>query len=133
MESLTKAIIGKTEVTKKITYNWINIKTIELPQEYGIIFLTDLFFEDIVELYEEKYKTEYKELIYFTTPFIQFLQYYSFHTQLVYLETEYEGYGRQAGVLFENGKTTAGPLTGDGTINQLLHAIGVWKLSLIHI
>jgi len=58
MESLTKAIIGKTEVTKKITYNWINIKTIELPQEYGIIFLTDLFFEDIVELYEEKYKTE---------------------------------------------------------------------------
>jgi len=52
MESLTKAIIGKTEVTKKITYNWINIKTIELPQEYGIIFLTDLFFEDIVELYE---------------------------------------------------------------------------------
>lgn len=26
-----------------------------------------------------------------------------------------------------NSRTTTGPLTGDGTINQLLHSIGVWK------
>jgi len=27
----------------------------------------------------------------------------------------------------ENSRTIAGPLTGDGTINQLLYSIGVWK------
>ncbi len=46
---------------------------------------------------------------------------------LAYIETDYAGgVGTQAGVLLERGKVVLGPVEGEGTVNRLLNAIGVW-------
>lgn len=52
---------------------------------------------------------------------------YSFRTRLAYIETDYfGGAGTQSGVLYENGKISVGPRSGEGTINFLLKELGVW-------
>ena len=57
----------------------------------------------------------------------QILQQYSFRTKLAYVETDYfGGVGTQAGVLYENGRISIEPRSGDGTINLLLKELGVW-------
>lgn len=127
MEQLIRAVIGRNETVKNITDNWVNIHTAPLPQEYTMIFITDQFFCDITELYDEKYNEYYPGFTRLTTPVIHFLEDYSFRSQLIYIETNYcFGYGSQAGVLFENGKMADSPLSGEGAVNKLLKIIGVW-------
>ncbi|MFG6392961.1 MAG: hypothetical protein K1W24_02035 [Lachnospiraceae bacterium] len=127
MEQLIRAVIGRNETVQNITGNWVNVHTALLPQEYTMIFITDQLFCDITELYDEKYNEYYPGFTRLTTPVIHFLEDYSFRSQLVYIETDYcFGYGSQAGVLFENGKISDSPLSGEGAVNKLLKIIGVW-------
>lgn len=123
-----QAIIGKHESVEKIADNWNCAQEIELPQGYGMVFLTNALIEDITELLnvpDEDFG--YPILNYFTIAADKFLQEYSVHTKLAYIETDYfGGVGTQAGVLYENGCVSVKPHSGKGTINQLLKELGVW-------
>ena len=121
-----KAIIGKHEAIKKIENDWVYAEEVRLPQGYGMVFLTDMLFDDITELSGTSDETDCPELAYFTAAVRQFLQQYSFHGKLAYVETDYfGGTGTQSGVLYENGQLRISPRSGNGTINLLLKELGV--------
>lgn len=121
-----RAIIGTYQSIQKLANDWVYAKEIELPQGYGMIFLTDELLDDITELYDVPDDFCYSELDYFTIATDQLLQQYTFHTKLAYVETDYfGGIGTQGGVLYENGRIRIAPHSGNGTINLLLRELGV--------
>jgi len=121
-----QAIVGIHDTIQKLTDDWVYAEEIKLPQGYGMVFLTNALFDDITELFSVPDETRYSELDYFTVAVEQFLQQYSFRTKLVYIETDYfGGVGTQAGVLYENGRISVEPRSGEDTINQLLRELGV--------
>ena len=121
-----RAIIGTRRVIQKLENNWGNAKEIELPQGYGMIFLTDEFSDDVTELYGISDELYCHELVHFTAAIAQLLQQYTHNTKLAYVETDYfGGTGTQGGVLYENGQISIVPRSGEGTINILLRELGV--------
>ena len=121
-----RAIIGTHSSIQKLADDWL-AKEIELPQGYGMVFLTEALLDDIIELFDISDEFCYPELDYFTVAADQLLQEYTFRTKLAYVETDYfGGVGTQAGVLYENGRISIAPRRGDGTINILLRELGVW-------
>lgn len=128
---MIQAIIGKKDIIEKIAGDWVKAQTRELPQGYSLLFLTDALYDDIEELLEDENMEkieDFEDMVCYTTPVVHLLKHYSFHSQLVYIETDYAGgYGTQAGVLFVNGKTVTGPVCSNGIINQLLKDIGVYR------
>ncbi len=131
MGHMIQAIIGKKDIIEKIAGDWVKAQTRELPQGYSLLFLTDALYDDIEELLEDENMEkieDFEDMVCYTTPVVHLLKHYSFHSQLVYIETDYAGgYGTQAGVLFVNGKTVTGPVCSNGIINQLLKDIGVYR------
>ncbi|MDE6052222.1 MAG: hypothetical protein K2G55_00365 [Lachnospiraceae bacterium] len=122
-----RAIIGVHESVQKLAEDWVYAEEIELLQGYGMVFLTNALLDDITELYDVPDEFCFPELDYFTVAAEQLLQQYSFRTKLAYVETDYfGGVGTQAGVLYENGRISIEPRSGDGTINLLLKELGVW-------
>lgn len=123
-----RAIIGKSEIIEKIASDWLYANMLNLSQGYAMIFLTDKLFDDITELSNKNNDLETSVLNYFTTAIFELLQYYSFGSKLAYIETYYfGGQGKQAGVLFENGKLKIPPTSSENIINVILNAIGVYK------
>ncbi|MDE7478707.1 MAG: hypothetical protein K2M91_12305 [Lachnospiraceae bacterium] len=122
-----QAIIGVHETIQKLAENWLR-KEIELPQGYGMVFMTNAFVDELTELFDIPDEVCYPEqLDFFTAAIEQILQENSFRTKLAYIETDYfGGVGTQAGVLYENGRVSIEPCSGDGTINLLLKELGVW-------
>ena len=125
-----RAIIGSHKDIQKIADDWIE-KEIKLPQEFGMIFCTIKLLEDIKELMESSGEAvdepNIHELEYFDAAVKELMETYSFRTKLAYIETDYfGGTGTQAGILYENGKPAA-PKSGEGTINDLLKELGVWR------
>ena len=131
MGHMIQAIIGKKDIIEKIASDWVKAQTRELPQGYSLLFLTDALYDDIEQLLEDENMEkieDFEDMVCYTTPVVHLLKHYSFHSQLVYIETDYAGgYGTQAGVLFVNGKTVTGPVCSNGIINQLLKDIGVYR------
>lgn len=131
MGHMIRAIIGKKDIIEKIAGDWVKAQTRELPQGFSLLFLTNALYDDIEELMENENMEKIEDcenMVCYTTPVVHLLKYYSFHSQLVYIETDYAGgYGTQAGALFVNGKTVTGPVCRDGIINQLLKDIGVYR------
>lgn len=121
-----RAIIGAHSSIQKLADDWL-AKEIELPQGYGMVFLTEALLDDIIELFDISDEFCYPELDYFTVAADQLMQEYTFRTKLAYVETDYfGGVGTQAGVLYENGRISIAPRKGDGIINILLRELGVW-------
>lgn len=123
-----RAIIGDNNTIKRLADNWVHANIEKLPQNFAMIFLTDKLFDDVTELFDEKNTLDCSVLTYFTTSIFQLLCESSFHSQLLYIETDYfGGYGKQAAVLVQNGEIAVGPIKGTGIINELLCKIGVQK------
>ena len=121
-----RAIIGTHKVIQELENNWGNAKEIELPQGYGMVFLTDEFSDDVAEVYDVFGEFRCYELVHFTVAIGQLLQQYTQNTKLAYVETDYfGGTGTQGGVLYENGQISIAPRSGEGTINILLRELGV--------
>ena len=122
-----EAVIGKREAVQAFADNWAQAEMVELPQNCGLVFLTAALFDDITELFDEPDREEPSPLTYFTSAIRWALEDASRQGPLVYIETDYAGgYGTQAGILLEQGKTILGPIEGEGTVNRLLYSIGVW-------
>lgn len=128
-----RAIIGKHGIMQRMAADWVDMKEIQLPQDYGMIFLTDALLDDIMELLEATEMEPDDGLDFFdrlagSAPVAaMLLRTYSFREKLIYVETDYfGGAGTQAGVLYENGKVAIGPQRGEGTIDRLLRELGVW-------
>ena len=120
-----EVIIGKREDMRQITERWC-CQAAELPQDFVMVYLTDQLFDRITGLRGVPDREISGELTYLTEAIHQFLQESSRQSRLAYIETDYTGgYGSQAGVLYENGRMTAAPRSGEGTANQLLHQLGV--------
>ena len=116
-----RAIIGKHEVIQRLENDWY-AKEINLPQGYGMIFLTDALLDNIAELFESANEPSAPDAV---TNYL--LQEYSFHTKLAYIEIDYfGGIGIQSGILYENGEISLAPRSGEGAINILLRELGVW-------
>lgn len=129
MGHMMRGIIGKQAVIETIAGDWCAAQLTELPQGYAMVLLTDALFDGITELYDAPNQLDCTVLTFYTTAIAYFLQYYSFHTKLIYIETDYfGGHGSQAGVLVADGKVCIGPVSGSGAINRLLRAIGVWTV-----
>lgn len=121
MGHCVRAIIGAHKVVQRIENDWY-AKEINLPQGYGMIFLTDALLDNIAELFESANESSTPDAV---TNFL--LQEYSFHTKLAYIETDYfGGIGTQSGILYENGNISIPPCSGEGAINSLLRELGVW-------
>lgn len=122
-----RAVIGARESVRRLAEDWLKAKVVELPQGFGMIFMTDDLLEDVGELLEVSDELLFSELENFTEEVKELMEWYSFRTKLTYVETDYfGGVGTQAGVLYENGRAAIGPRRGSGTINILLEELGVW-------
>ena len=126
-----RAIIGDYKIISGIAEDWLT-KEIELPQGFGMILCTIGLLEDIEELMEASGEAVddpgFTELEYFDASVKELMEEYSVRAKLAYIETDYfGGYGTQAGVLFENGRMSSPPKSGEGVINALLRELGVWK------
>lgn len=122
MKHYVRAIIGVHKVIQQIENSFLYAKEINLPQGYGMIFLTDALLDDIAELFESANEPSTPDAV---TSFL--LQDYSFHAKLAYIEIDYSsGIGTQSGILYENGKIRIPSCSGEGTINILLRELGVW-------
>ena len=120
-----EVIIGKREDMRQITEGWC-CQALELPQDFVMVYLTDQLFDRITGLRGVPDREISGELTYLTEAIHQFLQEISRQGRLAYIETDYAGgYGSQAGVLYENGRMADAPRSGEGTVNQLLHQLGV--------
>ena len=116
-----RAIVGKHEVIQRLESDWY-AKEINLPQGYGMIFLTDALLDNIAELFESANEPSTPDTV---TNYL--LQEYSFHTKLAYIETDYfDGIGNHSGILYENGKISFASCSGKRAINVLLRELGVW-------
>ena len=121
-----EAVIGKREAVRAFADNWLAELT-ELPQDCAMVFLTGALFDDITELSDAPDQEEASPLTYFTSAIRWAMEEASWTGPLAYIETDYAGgCGTQGGVLLERGKIAMGPMEGNGAINTLLHAIGVW-------
>ncbi len=122
-----RAVIGARESVRRLAEDWLKAKVVELPQGFGMIFMTDDLLEDVGELLEVSDELPFSELENFTEEVKTLIERYSFRTKLAYIETEYfGGVGTQAGVLYENGRIAVEPSRGEGVINILLRELGVW-------
>lgn len=101
-----RAFIGKDEVIKHFESNWVKANAIKLPQGYSMIFLTDEFYDDIIELINSNRGADNSDIFECLSPSIcELLQQESRLGRLAYIETEYfGGEGSQVAILFENGK-----------------------------
>lgn len=121
------AVIGARDSVRGLAEDWLR-EVIELPQDFGMILMTNDFLENVGELMEVSDELCFPELENFTEEVKELMERYSFRTKLAYIETDYfGGAGTQAGVLYENGRITIGPRRGEGTINALLRELGVWR------
>ncbi|MDE6031400.1 MAG: hypothetical protein K2G32_07260 [Oscillospiraceae bacterium] len=124
-----RAIIGARDSVRRLAEDWLR-EVVELPQDFGMILMTNGFLEDLGELMEVSDDLCFPELENFTEEVKELIERYSFRTKLAYIETDYfGGVGTQAGVLYENGRITIEPRRGEGTINILLKELGVWHYS----
>lgn len=122
MGRCVRAIIGAHKDIQQIENDWF-AKGINLPQGYGMIFLTDAMLDGIGELFESANEPSDPETV---TSYL--LQWYSFHTKLAYIEADYfDGIGTQSGILYENGNISIPLCSGKGAINILLRELGVWR------
>lgn len=131
-----RAIIGTHKDILPLADDWrIFVNEIQLPQGYGMVFLTDAILDDIAELAEPSDALYEPELItfagqsHFTAEAAILLRQYSFRTRFAYIETNYcGGVCTQAGILYANGSVSIAPREGEGSINLLLKALGVWRM-----
>ncbi len=122
-----QAVIGKREAIQVFADCWVQDRVVDLPQDCGMVFLTDALFDGITELFDGPDREEASPLVLFTSAIRRALEEAARPGPLVYIETDYAGgYGTQAGVLLERGKVVLGPVEGEGTVDRLLNAIGVW-------
>ena len=123
MGHCVRAIIGAHKDIQRIENDYCLAKGMKLPQGYGMIFLTDALLDNIGELFESANELSDPETV---TSYL--LQWYSFRTKLVYMETDYfGGIGTQSGILYENGNISIPLRSGEGAINTLLRELGVWR------
>ena len=123
-----QAIVGKREAIQVFADCWAQAEVVDLPQDCGMVFLTDALFDGITQLFDGPGREEPSSLTLFTSAIRRALEEAARPGPLAYIETDYAGgYGTQAGVLLERGQAALGPLEGAGAINRLLRAIGVWS------
>ena len=122
-----QAVIGKREAIQVFADCWVQARVVDLPQDCGMVFLTDALFDGITELFDGPDREPSSPLALFTSAIRWALEGAARPGPLAYIETDYAGgVGTQAGVLLERGKVVLGPVEGKGTVNRLLNAIGVW-------
>lgn len=127
MSHQIQAIIGKREAVQVFADRWMWAEIVDLPQDCGMVFLTDALFDGITELFGESDREAPSPLMLFTSAIRWALEESARPGPLIYIETDYAGgYGTQAGVLLERGRIIQGPMEGEGTINCLLRTIGIW-------
>ena len=122
-----KAIIGKRDDIQKFADNRDYAAMIILPQNFGMVMLTQKLLEDMEEPSGEHSRDDpCSELDGLDKTVVGILEQYSLHTTLVYIETDYfGGAGKQGGVLYTDGRETVTAQVGEGTINTLLKELGV--------
>ncbi len=61
-----RAVIGSRESVRRLVEDWLRAKVVELPQGFGMIFMTDDLLEDVGELLEVSDELPFSELENFT-------------------------------------------------------------------
>ena len=77
-----RAVIGSRESVRRLAEDWLKAKVVELPQDFGMIFMTDDLLEDVGELLEVSDELPFSELENFTEEVKELMERYSFRTKL---------------------------------------------------
>ena len=102
------AIIGKRQAVRVFADRWTWAEVVDLPQDCGMVFLTDALFDGITQLFDGPGQEEPSSLTLFTSAIRRALEEAAHPGPLAYIETDYAGgYGTQAGVLLERGHQPA--------------------------
>lgn len=141
-----RGFIGKEEIIRAFTDNWVEAKPVALYQGLAIIFLTSKLYDDIEELACSRMDIDYSKFFVYLSPSIyEILVQESRNGKLAYIETDYfGGGGSQSATLFKNSKTKIQPIKtetlwdektyryyhrpeGEKAINVILKELGVYK------
>lgn len=141
-----RAFIGKDEVIINFKSNWIRANALELLQGYSMIFLTDEFYDDIVELVNSNDEVDNSDIFEcLSSSVYELLQQESKLGKLAYIETDYfGGTGSQVAILFENGNVIVPACKtetywsqvdnrfinrpeGERAINKVLKELGIYR------
>lgn len=128
------AIIAKIEITKALEERFVMAKSIQLPQGFGMVPLTEALIENIAEVGTNT-NVLYEEFEYLNVSVVQVLEEFSFSGMISYIETEYfGGDGGQSSIAWDKGNVICGPtisLNGNlNPINDALKFLGVKVLTL---
>ena len=72
-----RAVIGARESVRRLAEDWLKAKVVELPQGFGMIFMTDDLLEDVGELLEVSDELPFSELENFTEEVKTLIERYS--------------------------------------------------------
>ena len=62
-----QAVIGKREAIQVFADCWVQDRVVDLPQDCGMVFLTDALFDGITELFDGPDREEASPLVLFTS------------------------------------------------------------------
>ncbi len=121
------ALIAKREITREIADRFVMAKSIDLPQNMGLVPLTDELNDELVD----KPNTPYKEFEFLNESVIEVLLDVSSLGKVGFIETEYfGGEGVQSSIVCEKGKVIYGPQISNNDnlnpINDALKILGVY-------
>ena len=122
-------ILANKNITMEISDRFILAKSIELPQDIGLVPVTDGLNDELVELID-KADILYEEFEYLNKSVIEVLEDVSSLGEVSYIETDYfGGTGAQSSIVWKNRKVIYGPNLSSNTdtnpINDALKILGV--------
>ncbi|WP_297421861.1 hypothetical protein [Clostridium sp.] len=115
MGAFIRGFIGKKEIIDELSKEWLNRKVEYLPQGFAILFLTDEFYDDILELANEFEKSKFpwnNISSFLNLSILNILENKSANQNTIgYLELDFfGGVGAQVAVLYENRKMVIEPM-----------------------
>jgi len=128
MSHYIKVIIAESSLIQQIASFLHSANTITLPQDFGLIPLTDALHDEIVAANPTATGEELEAFVFLSPAIQQLLQTHAQSGPIAYVETNYfGGVGTQSAILYADGKVKEGPLQTKriGAINQVLHRLGV--------
>ncbi|OCA98717.1 hypothetical protein [Clostridium beijerinckii] len=116
MGAFIRGFIGRKEIIDELlSKEWLNRKVQYLSQGFALLFLTDEFYDDILELADECEKSEFpwnNISTFLNSSILNILENKSTNQNTIgYLELDFfGGVGEQIATLYENGKMVIEPI-----------------------
>lgn len=107
-----RAIISQGSVTGSFCNQWREARTIELPQNFKMVFITNSLFDEIHQHIHANEPAPFKAFFFLNSSLMQNLRELSFKGDICYFETDYfGGKGYQSAIVLRDAEVVYGPQT----------------------